>query len=94
MMDLTPSCDCVPHSDTPVYPDIGIFIGTDPVSVDKACIDALNRAPLIDKPYSEGITFEQYWEKTGGPKVLEFINAAKALDLGSDDYELIEAKSD
>jgi uncharacterized Fe-S center protein len=90
MMDLTPSCDCVPHSDTPVYPDIGFFIGRDIVAIDKACIDALRDVPLINKPYSECLTFEQYWEKTGGPKLLEFISAAKALDLGSEEYELIK----
>ena len=89
MMDLTPSCDCVPHSDTPVYPDVGIFIGRDIIAIDKACVDALQKVPLIGKPFSEGITFEQYWEKTGGPKLLEFIAAAKKLDLGSEEYELV-----
>lgn len=94
MMDLTPSCDCVPHSDTPVYPDVGIFIGTDIVAIDKACLDVLQKLPLINKPYSEGISFEQYWEKTGAPKLNEFITAAKALDLGSDNYELVSYEAE
>ncbi len=89
MLDLTPSCDCVPHSDTPVYPDVGIFIGRDIVAIDKACIDLLQDLPLIDPPYSEGISFEKYWEKTGGPKLLEFISAAIQLELGTDEYELV-----
>ncbi len=88
MLDLTPSCDCVPHSDTPVHPDVGIFVGRDIVAIDKVCIDALQNLPLIKPPYSEGLNFEQYWEKTGGPKLLEFISAAKQLDLGSDEYQL------
>ncbi|NHI94361.1 MAG: DUF362 domain-containing protein [Candidatus Lokiarchaeota archaeon] len=90
MMDLTPSCDCVPHSDVPVHPDVGIFIGRDIIAIDKACLDVLETLPLIEKPYSEGITFEQYWEKTGNPILKEFIKAAKNLDLGSEKYELIK----
>ncbi len=94
MMDLTPSCDCVPHSDVPVHPDVGIFIGRDMVAIDKACLDVLDKLPVVAKPHSEGITFEKYWEKTGSPKLLEFINAAMELGLGTDKYEIITYEPD
>jgi uncharacterized Fe-S center protein len=44
---VTPFCDCHGESDAAIIPDIGIFASYDPVAVDKACIDAVNAAPII-----------------------------------------------
>jgi uncharacterized Fe-S center protein len=45
---VSPNCDCHNENDAAVVPDIGIFCGFDPVAVDKACIDAVNKAPGIE----------------------------------------------
>jgi uncharacterized Fe-S center protein len=44
---VSPCCDCHGESDAAVIPDLGIFAGFDPVALDKACIDAVNAAPVI-----------------------------------------------
>ena len=44
---VSPYCDCHPENDAAIIPDIGIFAGFDPVALDKACIDAVNAAPVI-----------------------------------------------
>jgi uncharacterized Fe-S center protein len=44
-LDITPSCDCYGWTDTPLVNSIGVLASTDPVAVDKACIDLMNEAP-------------------------------------------------
>ncbi len=41
---VSPSCDCYGHSDTPIVPDLGILVSTDPVALDQACADLVNQA--------------------------------------------------
>jgi uncharacterized protein len=44
VINVTPDCDCVPWSDAPIVPDIGILASTDPVALDTACYDLVNKA--------------------------------------------------
>ncbi|MDR3175073.1 MAG: DUF362 domain-containing protein [Desulfovibrio sp.] len=44
---VSPYCDCHSENDAAVVPDIGIFASFDPVALDKACIDAVNAAPVV-----------------------------------------------
>lgn len=39
---VSPACDCVPYSDAPIVPDIGIVASTDPVAIDQAAVDLVN----------------------------------------------------
>jgi len=41
---VSPSCDCYGHTDTPIVPDIGILASSDPVAIDQACADLVNQA--------------------------------------------------
>jgi uncharacterized Fe-S center protein len=43
LMNVTPLCDCYPFSDAPIVPDVGIVASTDPVAVDQASADLVNR---------------------------------------------------
>ncbi|OQX64470.1 MAG: 4Fe-4S ferredoxin [Desulfococcus sp. 4484_242] len=47
LTNITPACDCNPNSDAPVVPDIGILASRDPVAVDQASVDLVNRQPGI-----------------------------------------------
>lgn len=44
LLDVLPHCDCHPHSDVPIVPDLGIVASLDPVAVDRASIDMVNAA--------------------------------------------------
>ncbi|MDL2271612.1 DUF362 domain-containing protein [Desulfovibrio sp. OttesenSCG-928-I05] len=44
---VSPYCDCHGENDAAIIPDIGMFASFDPVALDKACIDAVNAAPVI-----------------------------------------------
>lgn len=47
--NISPLCDCIGHNDTPIVRDIGIIASTDPVAIDQASFDLVNReAALAD----------------------------------------------
>ena len=93
LMNITPDCDCVPWSDAPMVPDIGILASKDPVALDTACYELVNQqagfahshlhcnhAPGEDK-------FKGAWKHTMGEHLLGY---AESIGLGSTAYELIE----
>ena len=43
---VSPNCDCHPESDAAIVPDVGMFASFDPVAIDVACADAVNRQPV------------------------------------------------
>lgn len=92
LMDITPDCDCVPWSDAPLVPDIGILASSDPVALDQASYDLINQQPgfknsLLEHNYHAGEDkFRGVWEKIDGRVQL---NYGEEIGLGSRDYELI-----
>ena len=93
LTNITPDCDCVPWSDAPIVPDIGFLASLDPVALDKACFDLVNRqkgfessklacahAPGEDK-------FKGVWDYTQGDLQVSY---AESLGLGSARYKLVE----
>lgn len=42
VVQVSPACDCYPHSDSPIVRDIGILASADPVSIDQASCDMVN----------------------------------------------------
>jgi hypothetical protein len=47
LVDILPHCDCHPHSDIPIVPDIGLLSSLDPVACDRASIDLVNSSPGV-----------------------------------------------
>ncbi len=93
LMNITPDCDCVPWSDAPLVPDIGILASTDPVALDKACLDLVNSQPGFVHSHLKsnlGVgedKFKGVWKYTMGEVQL---NYAASIGLGSLEYELIK----
>jgi uncharacterized protein len=59
LMQISPYCDCYPHNDAPIVKDIGILGSTDPVAIDAASCDLVNRecslpGTAIKQPLGEG----------------------------------------
>ena len=48
VIDVSPYCDCHAENDIPIVPDVGMFASFDPVALDMACADAVNRQPAIE----------------------------------------------
>lgn len=95
LTNVTPDCDCVPWSDAPIVPDIGFLASTDPVALDKACLDLVNeQAACPDCKLEHGITsgedkFTALWKWTRGD--VTFVHG-EAVGLGTPRYELIRVE--
>ena len=93
LMNITPHCDCVPWSDAPLVPDIGILASCDPVALDKACYDLVNNQTgfansSLRANHAPGENkFTGAWASTRGD--VQFFYA-ESIGLGSCDYELME----
>ncbi len=94
--DVTVMCDCISSSGTPIVPDLGIFGSSDPVAVDKACLDAEINAPGL--PYMKNAQWipplpsgmEKFQEMLGGVVDSNYqFEAALKNGIGSTDYDLI-----
>jgi len=43
LMNISPACDCYAHADAPIVPNIGILASTNPVAIDQASVDLVNK---------------------------------------------------
>jgi uncharacterized Fe-S center protein len=90
---ITPDCDCVPWSDASVVPDIGILASTDPVAIDAASYDLVNRQlglhdSFLNSNYREGEDkFKGMRHLTDGYLQVRY---AEKIGLGSAVYQLRE----
>jgi uncharacterized Fe-S center protein len=92
-IDVLPHCDCHPFSDVPMVPDVGVFASTDPLALDRACIDKVN-----DSPGSPVSSTEDRHALSEGDDKFNAVNPhtswkvqlqrAEALGIGSQTYEL------
>lgn len=50
IIDVSPECDCWGHNDVPIVPNIGMAASFDPVALDCACCDKVNKTPILSTP--------------------------------------------
>ncbi|WP_295958504.1 DUF362 domain-containing protein [uncultured Alistipes sp.] len=84
MNNLSVDCDCDAHPEEPKMGDIGILASTDPVALDKACVDLVYASPDAGK-----VHLIERMESRHGIHTLEH---GEAIGLGSQQYELVELK--
>lgn len=82
MNNLSVDCDCDAHPAAPEMGDIGILASTDPVALDKACVDLVYAS---DDPGK--VHLIERIESRHGTHTLDH---AAAIGLGDPDYELID----
>lgn len=96
VMDVSPYCDCHSENDAPIVGDVGIFASFDPVALDLACLDAVNRqTPLPNSILSDNIAagkdhhdhFTTVFPTTNWRPLIDH---AMKMGLGSNQYEIIE----
>lgn len=93
VINVTPECDCVPWSDAPIVPDVGILASKDPVAIDAASLDLVNgQRGVVDSAlkshFGEGEEkFRGVWPKVDGRVQIRY---GEEIGLGSSKYRLIE----
>ena len=93
LLNITPDCDCVPWSDAPIVPDIGFLASTDPVAIDQASYDLVNKqlgfsGSLLSCNCAAGADkFQGLRSHVDGTVQLRY---GEEIGMGSRAYELIE----
>ncbi len=82
MKNMSVDCDCCAVAEDPCMKDIGMLISTDPVAIDRACLDLVYAS---DDPGRDHL-IERIETRNGAHTV----DAAAELGIGSKEYELIE----
>ena len=82
MANMSVDCDCCAVAEDPCLKDIGILAATDPVAIDRACID------LVMQSKDRGR--EHFLERVTSRNGEHTIDVACELGIGVKEYELIE----
>ncbi|MBP3200007.1 MAG: DUF362 domain-containing protein [Butyrivibrio sp.] len=81
MKNLSVDCDCCAIAEDPCMADVGILISTDPVAIDRACVD------LVYKSNDPGK--DHFLERVQTRNGEHTIDAAAEMGYGVKEYELI-----
>lgn len=81
MKNMSVDCDCCSVAEDPCIKDIGVLISTDPVAIDKACIDLVYNSTDPGKDH-----FIERVESRNGTLT---IKEAEKLGIGTTNYQLI-----
>lgn len=93
VMDVSPNCDCWHYNDIPIVEDIGILSSSDPVALDKACADMVNKAPVVSNSIiGQSKNKEQDRFKAVFPHInwQVGIDYAEKIGLGTKKYEIVK----
>ena len=80
LADMTSECDCMNIAQTPIIPDVGILLSTDPVAIDQATLDLTKKANQKDLGKISWPQLDPNIQLEHGEKI----------GMGSRTYELIE----
>jgi hypothetical protein len=91
--DVAPECDCFPWNGTYIVPDVGVFASKDPVAIDTAIADMIDKAPILPGSRAEELGLKPGEDKLKAvnaftPRIQ--LKAAEKIGMGTMDYELIE----
>ena len=81
MCNMSVDCDCCAKAEDPCMKDIGILASTDPVAIDKACLDLVYNSTDPGKDH----LIERIESRNG----VHTIDSAYELNVGNKEYELI-----
>lgn len=81
MVNMSVDCDCCHIAEDPCMKDIGILASTDPVALDKACVDLVYNSTDIGK--------DKLIERIESRNGLLTIHSANKQEIGTEEYELI-----
>lgn len=98
IVDVSPNCDCHSENDIPIVPNIGMLASFDPVALDMACADLVNKQAVVPnsqldvhlrkagiKPGSK----DHFDVSAPGTDWIVQIRHSEKIGLGTSEYELI-----
>lgn len=95
-VDITPNCDCHADNMPAIVPNVGFFASADPVAIDVACADMVNKQPIMPGSLLEACKdheADDYFRKIGpDTDWRSCVNHAEKIGLGTQEYELVVMK--
>jgi len=97
MMNISPDCDCWDMNDQAIVPDVGIAASSDPVALDRACVDLVNATPEIEG----SVIGDKGKMKKGEDKFAHVhpdvhwkdgLDHAEEIKVGTQEYQLVTVK--
>ncbi len=85
MNNMSVDCDCDAHPADPMVKDMGIMASTDPVALDKACLDK-----IFNHASTEGDDARPLIERINRQHGTHIVDYSEKIGLGSMTYELVE----
>ena len=85
MNNLSVDCDCNPNPAPPMMEDIGILASTDPVALDKACLDL-----VFDFNSTQGNDAQPLIDRINEMHGTHTVDYAEEIGLGTQQYNLID----
>lgn len=82
MKNMSVDCDCCAVAEDPCLKDIGVLISTDPIAIDRACLD------LVINSNDEGK--KHFLERVNSRNGVHTIEVAEKHGFGTTNYELID----
>lgn len=95
VVDVSPNCDCHSENDIPLVPNVGMFASFDPVALDIACADAVNKQPIISNSLlaeKVHVHHDHFTDMHPDTNWKSCIDHAEKIGLGTRNYELITIK--
>ncbi|HOO28373.1 MAG TPA: DUF362 domain-containing protein [Lachnospiraceae bacterium] len=92
VIDVAPYCDCHAENDIPIVPDVGMFASFDPVALDMACADAVNRQPAMPGSLLEKhghVHHDHFTDVSPDTNWMSAMEHGQKIGLGRMEYELI-----
>jgi len=80
LIDISPGCDCYSLSNAPIVEDKGILLSIDPVAIDKASVDLINKTEDKDKFKEIYSNLEWSWQLDYGERI----------GIGNNKYRIIK----
>jgi uncharacterized Fe-S center protein len=93
LTQISPACDCYGYSDTPIVNDIGILSSENPVAIDQASVDMVNkeegnRSSKLSKNWKpEGDKFRAIYPEVDWNIQLAY---GEEIGMGTREYELVK----
>jgi uncharacterized protein len=93
LTNISPNCDCWNYNDTAIAPDLGIMASFDPVALDKASADMVNKAVSMHGSVLDGHAHDVEDKFTAIFPNIDWkvsLNYAEKIGLGNQEYQLVE----
>jgi uncharacterized Fe-S center protein len=90
LINITPDCDCLNRNEPPITPDIGILASFDPIAIDKASVDIINRVRGNIFSKLKNIDSQDKFRDLHNIDYNYLFKHGEKIGLGTTSYELIQ----